>query len=49
MTKDEIVQELWWDIRGVGYLADDDDVKELLMKAYQLGHDEDKRNDFYDY
>jgi len=37
MTKERLVEELWWDIRKLGYLPDDECVLRLLKKAYDLG------------
>jgi hypothetical protein len=48
MNKEELIEELWWDLRSVGYIPSDDDVGDLLMKAYESGLN-DERNDPYDY
>ena len=39
MNRDQLVEELWWDIRKLGYWPDNDHILSLLQKAYDLGYE----------
>jgi len=40
MNKDQLVEELWWDIRKLGYWPDNDRILDLIKKAYGLGYED---------
>jgi hypothetical protein len=40
MTKKDIADEFYWDIRKLGYLPDNDKLVTLLEKVYEAGYEE---------
>jgi len=40
MNKERLVEELWWDIRKLGYWPDNDRILNLIKKAYDLGYED---------
>jgi len=36
--KDQLIEELWWDIHKLGYWPDNDRILSILQKAYEIGY-----------
>jgi hypothetical protein len=49
MTKGDIADEFYWDIRKLGYLPDNDKLMALLEKVYEAGYEEGYDTGLQDY
>ena len=40
MTREQLIEELWWEIRALGVDPEDDNLFDLLRKAYTRGYND---------
>ena len=40
MTREQLIEELWWEIRALGLDPEDEDLFYLLREAYTMGYND---------
>jgi len=40
VTRERLIEELWWEIRALGLDPEDEDLFDLLREAYTMGYND---------
>jgi len=40
VTREQLIEELWWEIRDLGLDPEDEDLFDLLREAYTMGYND---------